>query len=235
MPTHREFEARIQKLTGQINGQYPRPWMTDLKDPLRARLFIVGRNPATPYLVGKVDHCGHLDALFNRPAGSCHALYQELGSSKTRSKIGKLREMLKAEGVDDILETNVVCYSTSSYKELRDPKHADGKKRGEEIFRYLIEAIRPKVLVAHGVGVATDLGKHFHRVLTKPASQPVEPLGMDIGGMRVFVIPSLAPPQWNHWHRWADEYLRGVAKAAARVLAVSGDRSVHSGLASRAK
>ena len=44
MPTG--FETKIRELTKPINGQLPRPWMTELEDPAQADVFIVGMNPA---------------------------------------------------------------------------------------------------------------------------------------------------------------------------------------------
>lgn len=62
-----ELEAGIWKLTRPLNGQYPRPWMTDLTDPVRANVFVVGKNQATGYPVEVVgEQSRHLDSLYNR-------------------------------------------------------------------------------------------------------------------------------------------------------------------------
>ena len=50
-----QFEKSIAAATQAINGQFPRPWMTDLADPLSAEVFIVGRNPARTYDASKVS------------------------------------------------------------------------------------------------------------------------------------------------------------------------------------
>jgi len=34
------FEQTIRKLTKEINGQYPRPWMTDMEDPSKTEIFV---------------------------------------------------------------------------------------------------------------------------------------------------------------------------------------------------
>jgi hypothetical protein len=51
----------IADVTKPLNGQYPRPWMTDVDQPERARVFIVGRNqaPGIP-----VTHLTHRDYVF---------------------------------------------------------------------------------------------------------------------------------------------------------------------------
>lgn len=65
-PHRQAFEQSIAQATRPLNGQLPRPWMTDLVDPLSAQVFIVGRNPARSYDASLVTHERHLDALFNR-------------------------------------------------------------------------------------------------------------------------------------------------------------------------
>ena len=219
--THQEFEAAITLLTQECNGQYPRPWMTNMTDPLTASLFIVGRNQAKGYPTDKLTHMRHLDALFNRAGESCDALYEEVTDfrpSQTRRNIDRFHEILKREGADRILETNVVCYSTPMSSDLRLPAHAGGTLRGTEIFRALLEFVEPKVLIVHGSGASALLGRLLSRPLPAPPSEVSEPESTDINGMKVFVIPSLAPPKWNQWCGWADAYLTEVAKAAARVV-----------------
>ncbi|MGH8785982.1 MAG: hypothetical protein ACREYA_12975 [Cupriavidus necator] len=74
-----DFEAVIGHLTQPVGGQYPRPWMTSLRDPMRARVFIVGQNQAKNYPIGLVgSHGRHMDALFNRNGEGCRELYDEI-------------------------------------------------------------------------------------------------------------------------------------------------------------
>jgi hypothetical protein len=91
------LEASIRRLTQPVNGQFPRPWMTDMAHPEKARVFIVGRNQAKVFpaaaLVG--GHEAYIDALFNRSGKSCRKLYEEMsgreGPSPTRENIYALR------------------------------------------------------------------------------------------------------------------------------------------------
>ena len=39
-----QFESIIRELVKPLNKQYPRPWMTKLKDPRQADVFVVGKN-----------------------------------------------------------------------------------------------------------------------------------------------------------------------------------------------
>ena len=69
-----QFEVRIWELTKPINGQLPRPWMTRMKDPFRARVFVIGMNQSREYPTGQISHERHLDTLFNRNGETCRGL-----------------------------------------------------------------------------------------------------------------------------------------------------------------
>jgi hypothetical protein len=219
--THQEFEAAITRLTQECNGQYPRPWMTNLTDPLTASLFTVGRNQAKGYPTDTLTHRRHLDALFNRAGESCRKLYDEMTGSRpsqTRRSIDHLHVILEREGVDRILETNVVCYSTAMSDDLRLPAHTGGTLRGTDIFRTLLYFVKPRVVIVHGSGATAILERLLSKPLPAPPSELGDPQSTDVDGMKVLVIPSLAPPKWNQWCGWADTYLTQVAKAAAKAL-----------------
>jgi hypothetical protein len=97
------FEQRIRELTQAVNGQYPRPWISSLRDPLQARVFIVGMNQRNGYDVEQVgSHARHLDALFNRNGLTCRGIYDEMTRgrpSPTRANIDRLTSLLKDVGV----------------------------------------------------------------------------------------------------------------------------------------
>lgn len=218
---HERFVKEMAYLTQPINGQLPRPWMTDLTNPLSANVFIVGKNQAKGYNANGLAHARHLDALFNRSEQSCRGLYDEMtgnSTSPTRRNIDHFRSILKREGVIRILETNVVCYSTPMSADLRLTQHRGGSVRGTDIFRTLLGFVSPKVLVAHGAGTRETLNALLGSSLPAPIEVLSEPQGVQVAGMTVFVIPSLAPPKWNQWSGWADAYLTKVAQVVARVL-----------------
>ena len=186
-----EFEQVVARLTRPLNGQYPRPWMTRLADPLQAKVFVVGKNQAKPFPEVLVrSHAEYLDCLFNRNGRSCRGLYDRAtggAPSPTRKNIDRLGEMLRRAGVDGVLETNVICYSTGMSPELERLEHAEGKDRGRLIFRTLLEHIRPPVIIAHGSsgargianavrqgarGVASDLLPTIARELSAETVSP---------------------------------------------------------------
>ena len=217
-----EFEAEISTLTRPYNGQYPRPWMTDLSDPRAASVFIVGKNQATEYPENRLTHQRHIDALFNRNGESCRLLYDEItggDSSATRKNTDVFRKMLEEEGVTEVLETNLVCYSTPMSADLRLPRHSGGTEQGTRIFRLLLDCIRPKVLIAHGSGTTKQLSQVLEAELPLPPASYVDPQPIAAGDKKVFILRSLALPEWNKWLTWSERYLRAVARATAREIA----------------
>jgi hypothetical protein len=226
------FEVGLRKLTEPINGQYPRPWMTDLHEPARASVFVVGHNQAKAYSVEAVgDHERFLNALFNRNGESCRGLYNEITDgqpSETRENLDWFNGILTDAGVRGIIETNAVCYSTRMSAHLSEGSHRPGRQRGRQLFRYVLESIRPPVVIAHGSGTIQELRKVFGPTIPDPAMPPQDVAWTDTAPGRLFVVPSLAQPGFNHWKRWASTYLEKVARAVADHL-----RSGSSAAASR--
>lgn len=214
------FELAVSLLTQPLNGQLPRPWMTDLSDPLSAKVFIVGRNQAKSYDAAWLTHQRHMDALFNRNGESCRGLYAELvgSSSQTRQNTDRLRGLLFQAGVDSVLETNVSCYSTPMSANLAMPGHSGGRGRGTEIFRTLIEAVQPPVLIVHGAGAIKDLSKVLSYDLPLPCAEPSKLVSAQAGNTTVFMVRSLAPTEWWQWHGWAWSHLQLVAKEVSDLL-----------------
>ena len=210
-----EFEKEIESLTQPINDQYPRPWMTKMKNPLEARVFIVGRNQRNGYPVNEISHRRHLDALFNKNGESCRGLYDEITQGKaspTRKNSDSLVAKLNNRNIHDILETDVICYSTPLSKDLRDSAHAGGRTRGTEIFRYLLSEISPEFLIVHGSGTLKDLSLILPMNRPQVPSSPSEIRQIQAGAHLVIPIQSFAPPAFNKWSFWADAGLDKVVE-----------------------
>ena len=217
-----EFEATIRKLTEPINGQYPRPWMTEMKNPWEAEVFIVGMNQRNGYDVDRVSHQRHLDALFNRNGESCRGLYDELTEGKpspTRKNTDALVAHLKKRNICSVLETNVICYSTPMSHDLRDPEHSCGSESGEAIFRYLLAEVAPAVLIAHGAGTSSRLSRVLQSGRLRVPRSEDEICDVQLDGHLVIPIPSLAPPAFCRWSPWADRYLDKVAHRVRQTFA----------------
>lgn len=218
-----EFEQLIRELTRPINGQYPRPWMTKLPDPLKAKVFIVGQNQAKTYLEADAgSHDRFIDALFNRNGESCRRLYDELTKGKpspTRRNIDKLTALLEEEGVTEILETNIVCYSTPVSSDLHQTQHRGGRDRGDAIFRALLHWGNPSIFIAHGSGTRNRFGTIL-RMELPPCTEgiAVESASFEGKRFRLLLIPSLAPPAFNDWHSRQPDCLTAVADKVAWML-----------------
>ena len=208
------FEDRIRELTIPINGQLPRPWMTTMTDPLKAEVFVIGINQSREYLVDKVSHKRHLDALFNRNGQTCRGLYAEISEgkpSRTRKKIDELAERLKQRGVNNTLETDVICYSTPTSEDLRAVAHASGVKRGRQIFRYLLEQVRPPVLIVHGVAAGKELADTLRTGQFKVPQSAGDVCDVQTEQHLIIPIPSLSPRQFNRWASWSSDLMDQVA------------------------
>ncbi|HEV8176294.1 MAG TPA: hypothetical protein VGP44_01265 [Gemmatimonadales bacterium] len=211
--------------------------MSRTTDPASAQAFIVGRNQATPFPVGQLaSHDAYIDALFNRYGQSHSARYARIrasagkAGSPTRANTERLTTLLERHGVSGVLETNVICYSSPMSADLSMESHRGGKEAGTRIFRELLSAVQPRILIVHGEGTRADVGKILSQALPPPPTGPEDELArsaVTLGGASgtrpsaVFVIPSLAPPGWNRWSRWAPAYLERLAIAAAGILARS--------------
>ena len=135
---------------------------------------------------------------------------------------------MSRSGINNILETNLICYSTKSFSDLRKPEHAGGKDVGIKIFETMGQFIRPRILILHGAKVREEICKVFNTELPaflRMGGIPVRPKTpfqkeVDIGNFRVvvFPIPSLAPPAANTWATWADEYLTEVGAIVKDIL-----------------
>lgn len=216
-----ELETRVRALTVPINNQYPRPWLTDATDIEHARVFTVGRNQRNGFLVDAVgSHDRYIDALFNRGEMTCRQLYDHLtgAPSPTRRNTDRLVEHLGKHGVFDVIQTNVVCYATPMSADLRRPQHKGGEAAGTDLFRTIFGIIKPRVLIAHGAKTTQALSQVLGAPLPKPPIHPGTTSRTPIGETEIWVVPSLAPPAYMKWQRWADEHLELIAVEVAALL-----------------
>jgi hypothetical protein len=220
-----DLEAAIRPLTQPLNGKYPRPWMTSLRNPSEANVFTVGKNQRhgyDPAEVGSHDH--FVDTLFNRGSETCRALYDRIAvsPSPTRTNTDHLVRLLCDRGVSKVIETNVICYSTPMSSDLRAAHHIGGTERGTEIFKLLLRLIQPTVMIAHGTDTVRKLSKVLGRDLPAPPDKPGDPRPIQIDGTVIFVIPSLAPPAFNKWSSWSSGHLAAVSDQVAEILGTKG-------------
>jgi len=197
-----------------------------MRDPAAARVFIVGKNQKNGFSVSKVgSHDHYMDTLFNRGTETCRQLYDRVGKkSLTRNNIDTLARMLCERGVDDVLETNVICFSTNSSGDFANGRNGSGKEVGMRLFSTLLKLIQPQVIIAQGKSTAEYLGEHLGSPLPKPPEKPGDLDQVDVGGTTIFIIPTLDPrhfPEWNLWRDAAESgrsYLEGVCDRVVSVL-----------------
>jgi hypothetical protein len=203
--------------------------MTDVVQPEKARVFIVGFNPAKEFPATMVGgHEAFIDALFNRNGKSCRKLYEKIcgpeGISPTRMNIDALR---KALGGYDVLETNVICYSAPMSSHLGRKEHQGGKEAGRAIFLALLDIIRPVALIVHGAGTNKELARVLRTPLPSPPSRQADGVirsrvvAQLPGGTyapMIFGIRSLGLPEWNKWKYWAQPHLTAVCSEVRKYL-----------------
>lgn len=221
-----DFEEKIRKLTKPINGQLPRPWMTAMTNPLEADVFIVGKNQSREYSNKDVPHKRHMDALFNRNGQGCRELYDEVTENKpsrTRGNIDDFVSRLNQRDIHNILETNVICYSTKMSKNLRDKGYAAGAAQGEKIFRYLLNEISPEILIVHGVDAVRRVGAILKIPHLKVPGNSGDDCVVQTERHLVIPIPSMAPPAYDNlrWSSWRDECWDGIARRVREKLSSS--------------
>ncbi len=206
------LESRMASLLVEVEGQYPRPWMTSMTDLTAAQVFIVGHNQAKTFRADDVTHQRYLDALFNRDGQTCRGLYNELTGGKpspTRRNLDVLATDLSFAGV---VETNVICFSTARSSELR--RHPRGANQGAQIFKTLLSAIRSRVMIMYSQQALERASKSIAGLpaLTIPENPAgiqtwiarIAPMGEEFE-VAVIALPSLSPPPFNAWQGWWPE------------------------------
>ncbi|MCP1507764.1 hypothetical protein J2Y83_003737 [Pseudomonas marginalis] len=187
MPTLSEFQQKLETIIGRPSDQ--RPFVCD-GSPLDCRVFIVGLNPAS---ASERDFWEFWDCErgFDKRAWFESYLVDRtlrpLKPGKTRrNPISNTRRVLDwviSSAVDiRILETNIYASATEDAKDLTS------SMRCSRAFDFLIETLKPRLVVAHGndagdfmrarhAGVQTIAVKHFSRGWSQQAARD---LGLSI-------------------------------------------------------
>ena len=130
-----------------------------------------------------------------------------------------LAARLNQRNIHNILETDVMCYSTPMSADLKKRANAGGAKKGKEIFRYLLAEIAPTVLIVHGAGSVKDISPILKMDRLKVPRSIDDIFDVQTEQHLVIPIPSLAPPAFNKWSSWSDGYLDKVADRVREKLA----------------
>jgi hypothetical protein len=226
--------AFVRSAITPVNGQYIRPWMTRSPLPLKARVFTVGFNPKNPYLSSCVAAEEYVTALMNRNGKACGQFHERMTGmpSRTRRNIDAFVDLLESRGVQDVLQTNAVCYATADADELKKPAHRRGHLAGRAVFEKLLRRVQPRVLVVFGRNTVAELKRAFGPCFAElepcSAKHQHEPCELllpsfysDGSPLSILSIRSLALPGYNVWHSWADEHLDLVADRVEGLVSKS--------------
>ncbi|GMN07183.1 hypothetical protein MTsPCn5_25720 [Croceitalea sp. MTPC5] len=174
-----EFEINLQEKLEKYDK--PRPFICS-GDPLECKIFIVGINAATEM---QNDFWSFWTQGFGFNKGKWIESYilerkeKPLKPNKTRrNKLSNTRQRIEwiTESIKPIktLETNLFVKATPTADEL---KSGDRKS---EVFEYLLETIKPKIIFIHGNEVKEYFEKLYNITLTKDKIQPFKILGIDV-------------------------------------------------------
>ncbi len=137
---HQSFEAQLEQLIGRPTNL--RPFVCD-GSPLKCEVFIVGFNATT-----EVDFWSFWDSQTGFDKRNWEAAYRnerirkgKRENSPTRSMIGWILDDLPGVSV---LETNIYAKATPAMTDLPQ------KERNIAPFRFLLQTIQPKLVLAHG-------------------------------------------------------------------------------------
>lgn len=218
-----DLERQFRDLLQPVAGQYPRPWMTSSTSPESCRVFIVGFNQARAFDAARIPSVhDYINILYNRGGTTCRGVYDELNPvpSRTRTNLDRVTASLADAGILDVIETNVICFSTPMGAELTQRKNRQGATVGRSIFGTILSHIQPKVIWLHGAGAAKAYRKEISRELpNRPSARLIQ---IDtVADTRIIQIGSLAPPAFNRWHREFDAVLDKATRATAEFLSTS--------------
>jgi hypothetical protein len=185
-------------------------------DPARARVLLIGANPATPFPATMLDRERYLDALVaGGPAlRDIYLAIREGGESPTRRNIGRLVGILRGAGVDPVVETNVWTLPTKRLADLKRsvPALVAASSR---VVPELMSLLSPVALIVFGAAATRELAALLGRQLV-PADRAAT-VRRYPGRPEIFVLPSLSPPAANAWLPHADLELRVLADDVGRL------------------
>ena len=158
-----EMQGLMKSLMEELNVPDLRPFVCE-GSPLECEVFIVGTNPATEMSIAPWEHWSDDYGFRKYGKGNWFEAYKEerrnrpLKPGRTRrNKVSRTRRRINLviEGAHPVkcLETNIYAKPSENEDELKAflvPLSCDEQKRLIAPFDYLLEQIKPKLVVAHG-------------------------------------------------------------------------------------
>ena len=144
----RGSEELLRRLAQTTSGPYLRPF-APVANWRKARVFIVGKNPATPLRDEFESFDAYWDALTRNPlAFEAVYLSQRSGKpSKTTNRARRFEAPLRDIGV---LRTNACALPSGSWSELSTAVRREQLELGRQILGALVDICQPAAILAHG-------------------------------------------------------------------------------------
>ena len=180
-----QFDAGLREAMADIPD--PRPFVCQ-GNPLDCDIFIVGFNAATTMAQPFWDFWDPArgfdkEAWFTAYCQDRASRPLKPGRTR-RNKVSATRSRIQwvTQGLSPLqaLETNIYTRPTPAAADLA---HRD---RESAVFRFLVETIRPRLLLAHGVEVRRHLETLFHCTIPQAVTTPVTFRGL---GFHIHAVP----------------------------------------------
>jgi len=156
----KNFEHEIKKFLG--DNKNSRPFLCE-GNPYDCDIFLVGINPAT-----STDFWRH----WTTNKGCDKQGWLEEYKANHNGKYGKTRDYIEiffnASKPLKVLETNIYPFSSDREADLA-PEY-----RKTELFEFLVNTIKPKLILGHGASVRRELSKMYSLKLERGKYIPVE-------------------------------------------------------------
>lgn len=145
--TLKEFEAKLAAIIGRPTDL--RPFVCE-GSPMDCRVMLVGFNPTTP----AKDFWACWRAGYGYDKRGWLADYQQQRVQEGKRLNSNSREIMDriGQGAGSLLEANIYPKASKDARSL--------KERDPRAFRLLMEAVKPRVIVAHGREAADEIDAH---------------------------------------------------------------------------
>lgn len=154
----RDFERNLESLIGRPTNL--RPFVCN-GSPFDCEMFVVGLNPASSMKASFWDFW-HPDAGFDKPAWfeayKAERMSRPLKPGRTRrNPISNSRRVIEwintSLGSVQALETNIYSVATEEFRDL------DPQRRLTAPFDFLLDTIKPAVIVVHGTDAVSHISQ----------------------------------------------------------------------------
>ncbi len=157
----------LREICNTLEGPYLRPFTPNPKWP-EARIFIVGKNPATPLREEFESFEAYWRSLTQDPE-AFERIYRQQHSSGYSDTTGRARPFQDQLTPINVLTTNAMIYPGPSEK-IPNPKEQE--KIGASCFRFLFDVCKPSSILFHGADAVKLANENFDVELDR--HQPIE-------------------------------------------------------------